>query len=195
MTAPRRRSSARKTQTSDAATAERDNTVWQLRLQGFTLRQIGARLGLSHETIRLILERGRAELIYPKIEEQRATELERLDEMLHRAWSIMDREHALVSHGRLIADENGLPLPDTGPILAAMDRVLRISERRAKLLGLDAATKVEAQVFAPETDEVRALAEEAARRLADDPCPTCTGPLRETVGMICQTCGTDYSRP
>lgn len=24
------------------------------------------------------------------------------------------------------------------------------------------------------------------------PCPTCTGPVRETVGMVCQTCGTDY---
>lgn len=26
-------------------------------------------------------------------------------------------------------------------------------------------------------------------------CPTCSGPVRETVGMICQTCGTDYSAP
>jgi hypothetical protein len=24
------------------------------------------------------------------------------------------------------------------------------------------------------------------------PCPTCSGPIRETVGMVCQTCGTDY---
>lgn len=26
-------------------------------------------------------------------------------------------------------------------------------------------------------------------------CPTCSGPIRETVGMICQTCGTDYGPP
>lgn len=25
-----------------------------------------------------------------------------------------------------------------------------------------------------------------------EPCPTCSGPTRETVGMVCQTCGTDY---
>lgn len=25
------------------------------------------------------------------------------------------------------------------------------------------------------------------------PCPTCSGPIRETVGMVCQTCGTDYA--
>lgn len=24
-------------------------------------------------------------------------------------------------------------------------------------------------------------------------CPTCTGPLRQTAGMVCQTCGTDYA--
>ena len=27
------------------------------------------------------------------------------------------------------------------------------------------------------------------------PCPTCSGPSRETVGMVCQTCGTDYGPP
>ena len=24
-------------------------------------------------------------------------------------------------------------------------------------------------------------------------CPTCSPPMRETVGMVCQTCGTDYA--
>lgn len=38
------------------------------------------------------------------------------------------------------------------------------------------------------------------RLLADGPwepasCPTCSGPIRETVGMVCQTCGTDYAPP
>lgn len=27
-----------------------------------------------------------------------------------------------------------------------------------------------------------------------EPCPTCSGPIRETVGMVCQTCGTDYAQ-
>lgn len=26
-----------------------------------------------------------------------------------------------------------------------------------------------------------------------DPCPTCSGQIRETRGMVCQTCGTDYA--
>lgn len=32
----------------------------------------------------------------------------------------------------------------------------------------------------------------AAERLRA--CPTCSGPVRETVGMVCQTCGTDYAQ-
>jgi hypothetical protein len=28
-----------------------------------------------------------------------------------------------------------------------------------------------------------------------DDCPTCTWPNRETVDMVCQTCGTDYGEP
>lgn len=35
---------------------------------------------------------------------------------------------------------------------------------------------------------------EARKRAQEQrPCPTCSGPTRETVGMICQTCGTDYA--
>lgn len=29
--------------------------------------------------------------------------------------------------------------------------------------------------------------------MPEPPCPTCSGPSRETVGMVCQTCGTDYA--
>ena len=32
-------------------------------------------------------------------------------------------------------------------------------------------------------------------RALGGPCPTCRGPIRETVGLVCQTCGTDYGRP
>jgi hypothetical protein len=34
---------------------------------------------------------------------------------------------------------------------------------------------------------------EPFRNQADAPCPTCSGPVRETVGMVCQSCGTDYA--
>ena len=46
----------------------------------------------------------------------------------------------------------------------------------------------EAEAEAPETDSESAT-------VIKFPCPTCSGPSRETVGMVCQTCGTDYGPP
>jgi len=36
---------------------------------------------------------------------------------------------------------------------------------------------------------------EALAASEQEPCPTCSWPSRETVGMVCQTCGTDYGAP
>lgn len=143
MTEPRRHPNRR--QTSDATAAERDARIWELRKQGFSLRAIGRDVGLSAERVRQLLERGYQQLVYPQVEQVRALELERLDEMLRRAWAILDASHATVSHGRLVTDDEGNTVPDTGPVLAAIDRVLRIGAQRAKLLGLEAPTRVHAE--------------------------------------------------
>lgn len=44
------------------------------------------------------------------------------------------------------------------------------------------------------TSRVMALsqADENTLALPHVPCPTCTGSVRETTGLVCQTCGTDY---
>lgn len=79
------------------------------------------------------------------VEAYREEELQRLDLLLAEAWTVLKRAHVTVSHGRVIRDdETGEPLLDDGPVLQAIDRVLKIQERRAKFLGLDAPTKVEA---------------------------------------------------
>lgn len=43
---------------------------------------------------------------------------------------------------------------------------------------------------AVDTAEIARLKAELRRRL--HPCPTCQGFSRETVGMVCQTCGRDF---
>lgn len=139
---PRRRNPSAR-QKSDAELAERDANVWRLRLKGRSLRQIGAEVGLSHVYVREILERGYEERIYPKVDEARTMELERLDELQQAAWAVLERHHLTVSHGRIVRDEDGQAILDDGPVLNAIDRLLRVAERRARMLGLDAPTKVE----------------------------------------------------
>lgn len=83
-------------------------------------------------------------------EELRQVELDHLDELRQKVWDVLSAEHITVSHGRVVhlEDEQGnkLTVPDYDPILRAVDRLVRISEARRRLLGLDSAVKVDAGV-------------------------------------------------
>lgn len=142
-----RRRQPNQRQMSDALLAERDEKIWQLRLQGRSLRQIGLAVGLSHVAVKDVLDLGYAERIYPKVDQARLLELERLDELQHRAWKVLDDAHVTISGGKIVtqvgADGKETPLADDGPVLHAIDRLLRISERRARLIGMDMPTRVE----------------------------------------------------
>ena len=70
----------------------------------------------------------------------------------------------MVSQGRLIyLGDDPQPLADDAPVLAAVDRLLKIQERRARLLGLDQPTKSTVTHAAADVD---AAVAELARELA-----------------------------
>lgn len=74
--------------------------------------------------------------------EEQLAELEHLAEEAHIVMN--DRHYILTPGGKLVADPvTGDPLLDSGPKLAAMDRLVRIGDRVAKLRGTEAATKIE----------------------------------------------------
>ena len=101
---------------------ERQRQALELRKSGASLRSIGNSLGVSHiqarNDIEAALELARAEVTEDAIK-LRALEVERLDGMLLAIASAVRQGH-----------------------LGAIDRALRIMERRAKLLGLDMPTKI-----------------------------------------------------
>lgn len=66
-----------------------------------------------------------------------ALELSRLDALYQVASEALDGAHYLTSAGKVI-EHNGAELADSGPVLRAIDRLLRISGRRCALMGLDA---------------------------------------------------------
>ena len=105
-------------------TTEKTLRALELRKQGLNYTQIGEELGCNRSTAcRYVLSE--LENLADKCREEavhvRDLELQRLDELYLIAY-------------RAISDGNDL---------AGIDRCLRIMERRAKLLGLDAAEKVE----------------------------------------------------
>jgi hypothetical protein len=152
-----------------AEQAEKAAIVFQLKLDGHSFRAIeaittapdGPTRGdrIPWTTARDLLREELARRVDPKIDAYRALHLERLEgelvrlgELEARAKQVLDRHHITVNNGRVIAID-GEPLQDDGPVLQAIDRLVRIEDARRKnnaeqrkLLGLDAPTKVDATV-------------------------------------------------
>lgn len=71
-----------------------------------------------------------------------ASEAALLDDQFVAAMEVLDRDHVVVSHGKVIKDDNGEVLLDDGPKLAALREMRAIRESYRKLLGLDQPTQV-----------------------------------------------------
>jgi hypothetical protein len=90
------------------------------------------------------VERALAAIIREPAEELRTLELERLDEMARICWGIVHTRHYVISvSGKIPAHPVTGELIDSRPVLRAIDRLIRIGERRARLLGLDAPIRAE----------------------------------------------------
>jgi hypothetical protein len=139
--------------TRDPRTAIRDGQAAALRARGLTYAAIGERLGYSAQSAHEAVQRALRDSVKDGGEAVRELELERLDYLYRRALDIAEKEHVAISNGRVVGrrtgevDEDGEPIwedvLDDGPELAAIKTLLQIQERRAKLLGLDSATKVD----------------------------------------------------
>lgn len=150
---------------TNAHFAEEQRRCWELRLRGMSLRQIAAVTGLSKSTVENRL-RGEFEEYRQDSAAMReqyiAMELERLDAAQQVVIGILEANHLLVADGRVVRVD-GAPLPDAGPVLAAIREFRQISESRRKLLGLDAPAK--ATVTHANAD-VDAAVQELAREMA-----------------------------
>lgn len=155
-----------------AKTADRRRKAIEMRLAGATLDVIVDELGYSdraaaHKDITRAMEANVAEL-GQSVEVLRETELQRLDILWADAWAVLKREHVTVSHGRIIKDDSDEPILDDGPVLQAISTLLKIQERRAKYLGLDAPTKVEAITIDAIDDAIAKLTAELAADQANE---------------------------
>ncbi|MGX1483423.1 hypothetical protein RKD45_002499 [Streptomyces griseus] len=140
--------------------AERDAAAARLRARGHTYQQIADELGWTsrgdaHHAVQRALEA----TVKEAAAEVRAIELDRLDTLYRAALAVLERQHVTVSNGRVVS-LNEEPILDDGPVLAAIDRLLKIQERRARLLGLDAPTKAAISITPDRLAAIEAMAEE-----------------------------------
>ena len=136
-------------------TAERDAEAADLRAKGWTHRRIAAHFDVDVHTAFDMVQRALKAIVKEPAEAVRLFELERLDGELERlngleeaTREVLERHHVTVSNGQIVRLD-GEPLLDDGPVLQAVDRLLKIEESRRrngesrrKLLGLDAPSRV-----------------------------------------------------
>lgn len=100
--------------------AQRRKKILAMRLAGATLAEIGEAVGLDKSTVSHDINTALADIPRAEANQLRQQEVHRLDRLQRAVWT-----------SALSGD------------LPAMDRVIRIIDRRAKLLGLDAPQQVE----------------------------------------------------
>ncbi|GAA3718170.1 hypothetical protein [Streptomyces tremellae] len=108
-----------------------------------TYQEIADRLGYSDkgEAWRGV-QRAKADVAREPVARLIASEAAQLDELYAAALEVLERDHVVVSYGSVVKGEDGKPLLDDGPKLAAIRELRGIRESYRKLHGLDAPSRV-----------------------------------------------------
>jgi hypothetical protein len=155
-------------------TQERDAQAVELRRRHLNYRQIGAQLGYSDAAAYKAVQRGLADTAAEPSAEVRKLELERLDDIARGFQRVFATRHYAISlgSGKVVMDPaTGQPLVDDGPVIQAGLALLRVMERRAKYLGLDAPAKHEVRTIGETDARLIELAEQVAGMDAGHPAP------------------------
>lgn len=174
--------------------AERRAEVLRLRLDGLTLSQIGDRLGIRADSVHDIITRALRSMTKEPAEELLSLELARLDSLYAEAMNSVRAFTPVLHNGKVVQipviDSNGQAVKDPTtsqpltciaqdrqPVLAGIACAVRLLERRAKLLGLDAPIRAQteltvtddepqadlSQLSLEELDQLHKLVEKATR--------------------------------
>lgn len=127
--------------------SQRDADAARYRAEGWTYQRIANEVGFANpSSAHKAVQRALKACVRDANDTAVHLELNSLNEMAREAWGVLQRTHVVVSQGRVV-ELDGVALPDDAPVLAAIDRLLKIQERRSKLLGLDMPTRSTVQVI------------------------------------------------
>jgi len=159
----------RQNRQAEAATAAK---MFELRTgpEKMTIARIADEMECSVFKVQRLLNKYTPQLLEGDATKHREIEVGKLDLLEQKLWAMIDEDYYTVSNGQVVYMETGDPVPDIDPILKIVDRILKVSERRAKLLGLDKPVKVEAtvhQVDAVDRELADMIYEGRAQRAAE----------------------------
>ena len=128
--------------------AKRDAAAAELRGQGRPYQQIADDLGYGNRgNAWRAVQNARADVARAPVAKLVQIETEQLDELYARALEILDTTHITVQQGRVVTmldreTNTEVPIPDSGPKLAALNVAVKIRESYRNLLGLNAEKKI-----------------------------------------------------
>jgi hypothetical protein len=126
--------------------AARRDRGFLMKTQGYTWRQIAEALGYDSPGNACrdvgIFVRQQAEEAEETREQILAVELERLAYLRSVTDKVLNTRHLHIANGEVVMHDGAI-IEDDAPLLAAVDREVKIAQRMSALLGLDAPTKAE----------------------------------------------------
>jgi len=147
----------------------RNGAIYQAYILGTTQEELAERHSISQPQVSEIIAQVRASIPEEDLAAARTDHLDVLRRLTTVAAEIMDTPAAQAySNGRPMFNEDGTPILDHGARLAALDRIVKISERASRVLGLDAPVKADVTVSEQADRVAEAAAAEALARMAAD---------------------------
>lgn len=140
---------------------------------GVSFAEIARQLGLHSAPVayRIWTRALRRQVPRAVVDEEITAAVDRLTDQRGQIRYLMSRTHYVVQQGKIVKDDEGQPLIDHGFQLQCHDRLLRVEERLAKMLGLDAPQRARIEVLTRDKwqeamDEARAELDELDRQIA-----------------------------
>ena len=141
---------------------ERNLSMWRDWCSGMTQDAIAEKYGITRGRVSQVMTEVRSSLPEADVKALVLRELGMAEDIRSRALFIADLGPTpAYSNGKRMEDDNGDAVQDYSTVLSALDRVMKAGERVSKLLGLDAAQKVEATVTSLEREATSAAADAA----------------------------------
>lgn len=166
-----------------AATAERDAVILGMRREGMSQAEIARRTGLEQGTVAKAIKRGVNDLMEQSAAESRGLERLRYDWLEKVLVDTIRGRYYVVNNGRVMldpCDPEDTPLEDPKPRIEAAGVLIRLWERRSKLLGMDMPQQHEVRhITEVDADIERLLGEllaERSQRLANRGKDPAAGP-------------------
>ena len=109
--------------------------AFDMRLRGDNLTTIADELGVTPTTVSKYIEEELNNRLTPLADEERRKQLEQLDIMIKRVWSIIEDDPQLFQYGKPCFNTDGSPAIDTKRTLEATAEMRKLLDSRARLTG------------------------------------------------------------